>query len=99
MTVRTTDLAISEVTKQAMLWRKENREHLAALLGLSLRSVARRIAGDISWEAHEIKVMSDHFGLPVDTFYDGPDALFGGAGPGVNPRYDDVNQAFTGVAA
>ena len=99
MDTSTVDTAISEVTRQAMLWRKESREQLAALLGLSLRSVARRLVGDIPWEAREIAVMAEHFGLPITTFYAGPDALFQAAGEGtgapMNRRYDGESMEVT----
>ena len=97
MTTSTVDIAISEVTRQAMLWRKESREQLSAMLGLSLRSVARRLVGDIAWEAREIAIMAEHYGLPISAFYEGPDALFQTKETPMNGRSHDENMAFTGV--
>lgn len=64
-----------------LLWRRETRVQLALLLGISLRTLGRRIAGELRWEAGELQRMADHFGVPVSRFYDGPDALLGGSTP------------------
>ena len=72
------DTSIGEVTEHLLLWRKETRAQLAALLGLSLKTVNRRIAGERRWEAWEIEAMARHFGRPVEVFYAGPDALIAG---------------------
>lgn len=68
---------IGEVAEHVLLWRKENRVQLALLLGLSVKTINRRISGERPWEASEIKTMAEHFGIPVSAFYEGPDALFG----------------------
>lgn len=88
MAATETDVVISDVTKHMLLWRKETREVLAALLGMHPKTFNKRMAGNASWEAWEIKKMADHFGVPVSRFYEGTDGLFtakGGTAMGRKP--------------
>lgn len=104
MTVNASDVdtSISGVAEQAILWRKETREQLAKVLGVSTKTLGRRIVGDKPWTAREIALMAEHFGLPISTFYQGPDALFsaattGATGAAVNPRYAGENMEVTTI--
>lgn len=73
--------AIGEATEIVMLWRKETRQELAVLLRMSTRSLGRRITGEIPWEAWEIAAMADHYRVPIERFFGGPDAVMTGVSP------------------
>lgn len=70
------NLRIGEVTEHLRLWRKETRDEIAVLLGMSTKSLGRRISGSAPWEAWEVKTIADHFGIPVERFYEGADGFF-----------------------
>lgn len=52
-------------------------EELALLLGISRASVYERLKGRSAFTAGEVAVMSEHFGVPLATFFAGPDMLLG----------------------
>ncbi len=68
---------VNATVEALMSVRRESRDSLAAVLGISRNSVWRRLAGQSEWTVSELAVLAAHFGLPAQTFMDGPVALFG----------------------
>jgi transcriptional regulator with XRE-family HTH domain len=52
-------------------------EDLAALLGISRATVYLRLKGRSAFNPGEIAIMSEHFGVPLDRLFAGPDAALG----------------------
>lgn len=73
----TTDSGISEIVLM-LLARPgaRTRNELAEVLGISKRSLDRRIHGEIEWTAREVRVLASHYGLPINTLFEGAAALF-----------------------
>ncbi len=61
-----------------MTYRREKRLVVAALLGVSPKTLGRRLSGQIDWTAGEVSLLAEHFDVPVSVFYAGPDALLAG---------------------
>lgn len=70
-----TDDKIGRVVDLLLTYRRENRLVLAALLGVSPKTLSRRISGSLGWTAEEVALMAEHFDVPVSAFYAGPDAM------------------------
>ncbi len=71
---------IGRVVDVLMTYRRENRLVVAALLGVSPKTLGRRLNGQLDWTAEEVSLLAEHFGVPIGVFYAGPHALL--AGPG-----------------
>lgn len=71
----TTNDKIGGVVDLLLTYRRENRLVLAALLGVSPKTLSRRIGGALGWSADEVALMAEHFDVPVSVFYEGPDAF------------------------
>lgn len=74
----TTSEKIGRVVDLLLTYRRENRLVLAALLGVSPKTLSRRLHGTLGWSADEVALLAEHFDMPVKVFYDGPDALIAG---------------------
>jgi hypothetical protein len=93
----TTSEKIGRVVDLLLTYRRENRLVLAALLGVSPKTLGRRLNGVLGWTADEIAVMAEHFDVPVSVFYDGPEALLAGTSRSTTAEY--VGDIFGGPAA
>jgi hypothetical protein len=71
----TPDEKISAVVDIMLAARRQSTEDLARLLGTSRKSVLRRLNGIIGWHAAEVACMATHWNIPVQRFYDGPEAM------------------------
>ncbi len=76
----TTAENISAVTHLLMVYRQKSTTDLAAHLRMSVKSLGRRLRGELGWQADEVAAMADLFDVSVLAFYQGPDALMSGAG-------------------
>lgn len=84
----TANTQISQVVEVLLTYRRQTRAELAVRLGLSGRSLQRRLNGDLGWQAEEVYAMAEHFERPIGDFFAGPDALFGvNPGDGTTRRY------------
>jgi hypothetical protein len=83
----TTSEKIGRVVDLLLTYRRENRLVLAALLGVSPKTLGRRLNGVLGWTADEIAVMAQHFDVPVSVFYDGPEALLAGTSRSTTAEY------------
>ena len=75
----TTNAQISAVVDLLMIYRGKSRQELADVLGISLKTLGRRLRAELGWEADEVALMADFFDTSIVTFFDGPDALMSGA--------------------
>ncbi len=70
---------IAAVVGHLLLRSDESTSDLAAVLGVSEKTVKRRLAGSQEWTATEIAQLAQHFNVPVAILFAGPDALFAAA--------------------
>ncbi len=69
---------IGRAVDMLMTYRQEKRMIVAALLGVSPKTLGRRLSGQLDWTAEEVSLLAEHFDVPVSAFYAGPDALLAG---------------------
>lgn len=76
------DRNIGRVVEHLMLRDGEKPTDLALILGNSRKTVVRRISGELDWTATEVRLLAQHYRVPVAVLYAGPDALLAGAAVG-----------------
>jgi DNA-binding XRE family transcriptional regulator len=77
---------IGAVVGHLLLKTGETTADLAATLGVSEKTVKRRLAGSQDWTADEVVGLAQHFRVPVALLFAGPDALFAGVLPEAGPE-------------
>lgn len=82
-----TNAQIGAVADLLLHYRRRNRSELAEALGMSGKTLARRLNGTLGWEAEEVAQMAEFFDVGIMAFYNGPDALMAGVGPSTTRQY------------
>lgn len=67
---------VSAVVRMLLAGRGDKFDVLTEPLGLGRTTTFEKVAGKRRWYAEEVQALADYFGLPITTFYGGPDALF-----------------------
>lgn len=84
------------VVRALMSWHDLTMPDIAAAIGQSIGTIERRLSRrpEIrkSWQAWELDLLAEYFGVDVSVFYSGQvdikaSRLNGGAGPGTTRRY------------
>lgn len=63
---------ITRFVQFAQLERNEPREVLAAVLGVSVSSVSKRLLGHVRWSVDDLDLLADHYGVTVAQLVEPP---------------------------
>ena len=71
------DANVRKVVRAALAARDMTGAELGAVMGFTANQIYPRLKGTKPFTVAEVAALSKLFGLPVQTFFDGPEALFG----------------------
>lgn len=91
-----TESNILGVVRMIKAARDMEAEDLAAVLGVSRATIYDRLKGRTGFTVGEVAILSETYGIPLATFFAGPDALLGTATQQTARRItDESSRTFT----